>query len=436
MNTHMRPRGRTRLLTLAVALVAMTSTADLAAAKDGPCCRGSAARGGALGIAEYEPVVANAAADPCVTDAGRSVGVAPLAGLTAVNPTAATVRTAGIAGASAGVEHISGTLAGAVPLDVGVLRAQQTVACGDGRAQASGSSSVESLSIGGTPLPAVVGSAPADITVPTPVGDIRVRANQVTAEPNGITRSALILDLPGGDRHVFGEATAGGDACQPIGGAAPGTAPGASPCPAGSEYSVADNVCFISTATSGDDTRIVVGRPYDGPGGGTVVSLTQARKRFGNRRCLAGDGPRYAVVGTNRENRITGTNGPDRILTLGGNDRADGGRGDDCLDGGTGSDRLSGALGNDVVYGLSGKDAINGGGGTDRLSGGVGNDTINAAYGADRVFGGGGRDAINVATSGRKARVSCGKGRDTVRINSRERRSTRGCERRYVLRDK
>jgi Ca2+-binding RTX toxin-like protein len=85
---------------------------------------------------------------------------------------------------------------------------------------------------------------------------------------------------------------------------------------------------------------------------------------------------------------------------------------------------------------MAGNDSLNGGPSTDHLSGGTGNDTINAAYGADRVLGGPGRDAINVATAGPRARVSCGGGRDTVRLNASERRTVRGCERRLILPDR
>ena len=52
------------------------------------------------------------------------------------------------------------------------------------------------------------------------------------------------------------------------------------------------------------------------------------------------------------------------------------------------------------------------------------------------MIGGSGRDAINVATAGPRARVSCGTGRDRVRLNNREKRRMRGCEVRYVLRDR
>jgi hypothetical protein len=439
----MRHPARASLLAFVLGLLALMCAADFAAAQAGTSCRGSAARGGDPASADYEPVVANANADPCVTDAAQSARTAPQNGLTAVNPKANTVRSAGLVGASASVDNVSGTAGGTVPIAIGAIESQQTVVCQAGAPVASGGSSVESLSIGGTPVPGVAGSNPVDTNFPTPAGTFRVRANQLA----GTTRTALILDFPGGQQQVYGEAIAGGDACLALPGngngnggtGGGGTGGGALPnaCPSGAEYVVADNLCVIrSQAANGRVETIVVGRPFEGPSGGSVISLSAARKRFGSKRCLSGSGPKYAIVGTNKADRITGTNGRDRILTLGGNDRADGGRGNDCLDGGKGRDILSGALGRDRVFGMSGNDSLNGGGETDRLSGGTGNDTINSAFGADLVIGGSGRDAINIATAGPRARVSCGTGRDRVRLNNREKRRTTGCEVRYVLRDR
>jgi hypothetical protein len=202
-------------------------------------------------------------------------------------------------------------------------------------------------------------------------------------------------------------------------------------CPPGSTLVVDRNLCVIPAGTGGSSLgEIIVGRPFQGPSGGTVLPIDVARRRYGNSPCLGFSGrPLFAVIGTNRGDRITGTNGSDRIIGLGGNDRLDGGRGNDCIEGRTGGDNISGALGNDRLYGSSGKDHLNGGPGTDYMSAGTGNDTINAAFGGDRAFGGSGRDFINVATAGPAARVSCGSGDDVARINNNERRRVSGCER-------
>ncbi len=432
---------------LALALtISMTSLASAAGAA--PNCRGSAARGSAPGTVSSEPVVANANADPCVTDAAESAVTESQNGFTAVNPRANTVRSLGLVAASSSIESASGTGAGAVAINVGAVSSQETFACQAGASVASGTSRVESLNIGGTPIP-IIGSTPVDIAVPTLSGNVRVRANQVSETAGTITRTALILDLPNGAQQLYGEAIAGGDACLALPGSGSDSGPDAGssptsgsgttpqPCPAGSNYEVDQNLCVIRQQVAGESDRlIVVGRPYQGPGGGTVITLTEARKRFGTTRCLTGKGPAFAVIGTNHADNVTGTNGRDRILTLAGKDRADGGRGDDCIDGGTGNDSLSGGLGNDRVFGTAGTDSIDGGPGTDHLSGGTGNDTLNAAFGRDVVLGGSGRDFINVATSGPAARVSCGTGRDKVRVNYNERKRTTGCETRYVFQDR
>lgn len=208
-------------------------------------------------------------------------------------------------------------------------------------------------------------------------------------------------------------------------------------CASGSALDAASGFCVIRVPGSGvQGLQVIrVGRPFEGPSGGSVLALAEARKRYRS-PCLSGAGPAFAIVGTTRGDRITGTNRADRILTLAGNDRAHGGLGSDCIDGGTGRDILSGAQDRDRVYGGPGSDALNGGPAADRLSGGAGNDTINAAFGADRVFGGAGRDAVNVATAGPRARVDCGTGRDTARLNRNERHTVRGCERTIVLPDR
>jgi len=208
-------------------------------------------------------------------------------------------------------------------------------------------------------------------------------------------------------------------------------------CPTGSIYEPEANVCIIPGTSGSSFGTIIIGAPYQGPSGGTVVPLDIARKQFGNSECLRGNNaPKFAIIGTNKADRITGTNKRDRVLARGGKDSVSGGRASDCLDGGSGSDNLSGSIGNDKIYGRTGKDHLNGASGTDRLDGGSGNDSINAGFGRDRVLGGSGRDLINVATAGPPARVDCGSGRDKVRVNHLERNRTKRCEVKYVFSDK
>jgi Ca2+-binding RTX toxin-like protein len=202
-------------------------------------------------------------------------------------------------------------------------------------------------------------------------------------------------------------------------------------CPTGATYDPARNVCIIPAGTGGSSLgEIIVGKPFQGPSGGTVLPLDVARRRFGTSPCLGGSGaPKFAIVGTNRADRITGTNVADRIIGLGGADRLDGGRGNDCIEGRSGGDNMSGGLDNDKIYGSTGNDHLNGGPGSDFLSAGAGNDTINAAFGRDRALGGSGRDFINIATAGPAASVDCGSGSDVARINRNEKKRNKGCER-------
>lgn len=451
-----RPRALRAGLALAATVAGCAMTAETASAQQGTSCRGSATRYEAPGQATSEPVVANTNRDPCVTDSTSSAQTQPQGGFTASNPRASTNRSAGLITAFAAVDSVSGG-PGAAPVTAGAVESSQVETCQDGRSVSSGSSRVENVAVGGTPIPVAAGSQPSDTTVPTLGGDVRVRTNQVTTGPEGTRRTALIIDF-NGTRYTAGEAIAGGDACLALPSGAPGGTGGGGGtggngqggtgtnrrlgqvCPRGAELDVARTRCVIrETGANGATTFVVVGRPFEGPNGAGVITLAEARRRAArgrlpNSSCLRGSGPAYVVLGTNRNDNVTGTDKRDRILGLAGRDRLDGGRGDDCIDGGKNRDVMSGALGADRLFGGNGNDSLNGGPANDRLSGGSGNDSINAAFGRDLVSGGSGRDAINVATSGPAARVNCGAGRDTVRANTNERRGLRGCETRFFLR--
>jgi Ca2+-binding RTX toxin-like protein len=225
-------------------------------------------------------------------------------------------------------------------------------------------------------------------------------------------------------------------------------------CPNGSTFDVMTGYCIITRQVNGATQIIVVGRPFQGPSGGTVIPLNEARAKYGNKICLLGSGPKYAVVGTSKGDKITGTNGKDRILGLAGNDSLDGGRGADCIDGGSGSDRVAGGIGSDrligdggndtmrggldsdTISGGAGKDKIAGDAGADRISGGNGNDILSGNYGADRITAGAGNDAVNIATQGPVARADCGSGNDIIRLNGKEKKAIKSCEKAYVLKDR
>jgi Ca2+-binding RTX toxin-like protein len=368
---------------------------------------------------------------------------------------------------------------GATAISVGAVRSTQVASCAEGKTVASGSSAVEALVVGGTPVP-IVDDRPVDLSL----GPVRVRANQL----DGATRRGLVVDYADGRQLVLGEATADGDACaagSQTGGQGGAGGPGtgsssARVCAEGAEYDVESNTCVIrEDADGGADGKretIVIGHPYEGQRGGSVLSLDEARQRvaqgtLGDSPCLRGKGPEFVVLGSRGRDVITGANTADRILSLAGDDRVSGGVGDDCIDGGRGADRLTGDNGDDVIHGRSGndqlggsadadklyagtgrdvvqggdgkdrvsggsgRDAVNGGSGTDKLLGGSGNDSLNTGFGRDSVHSGSGRDSINASTAGPASRrIRCGKGRDTLRINRNERRRTRGCETVYSIR--
>jgi Ca2+-binding RTX toxin-like protein len=399
------------------------------AASGATTCRASAARALNGGVVTSEPTVANPSATPCATQNQQVVGAQPVDGATVTNPKASTQAARGILAATASMDGANLT-AGLVPVAVGHVDVSNVVSCKDGKSITTGSSTVDGLTIAGTPV-SVVGNQAMDQTI----GGVRVRTNQVA----GDTRTALVLDV-GDVEYVFGEARAAGDACASLVDGISGNGDGgglSQVCPNGAHYDVQSNNCVITTA--GVEKTIVIGRPYSGPSGGTLISLAEAQRmvkdgKLRDSRCLHGKGPNYVVLASKKSDKVTGSNKSDRMLGIGGNDRMDGGRGNDCVDGGTGTDTVSGGQGADTVIGGSGKDHLNGGQGTDKEIGGTGDDTINTGYGADRVSGGAGNDAINAATNGPAAHIDGGSGRDTVRINRNERRRVRGGERIFVLR--
>ncbi len=477
---HGRHRSRTGLrLAAAGAALAVAAVAAPSAQAAPPAwqCRASTVSASVAGNPAVEPVVAGGGAT--CADAGTGLPALPQS---VALP--ASLLTAGTVSAQTTVDPDSGATAaqrvgavgqvedlalrlppgvGTVTLGARVAVARAAAACVAGRPRLDGASELLGLTVNGS-------SASADELAQRlavalgPLGPVvDVRVDEQVRDASALTQRALhvrllslagtpLLDVVVGEAHVgaadavcsgSGSSGGGGDSGDGSGDGSGGggTLPGGTrACPEGAILDAGSGFCVIrggvagAMATGGQD--IVVGRPFDGPSGGRVVSIAEARKRFPASRCVRGGGPAFAVIGTRRADHVTGTNKRDRILTLGGKDRADGGRGGDCIDGGTARDALAGGSGRDRVYGSSGNDALNGGPDTDLLDGGRGNDSINAAFGKDRVVGGPGRDVINVATAGPPARVACGKGTDTVRGNHNERRRTSGCEHRFFLPDR
>ena len=134
-------------------------------------------------------------------------------------------------------------------------------------------------------------------------------------------------------------------------------------------------------------------------------------------------------VGSARRDVIVGSRFGDRIRGARGRDQIEGRAGADCLSGGAGPDRVAGQAGRDTVSGGARKDRLSGGAGrdriagnaaNDRLSGGNGNDRLTGGGGRNRYLGGGGNDRI-FARNGKVDRIGCGRGRDRVRADAKDR---------------
>jgi hypothetical protein len=186
-------------LALAVLIVLAAGPASAQAASSS--CRASAARSSGPQQVTFEPVVANAATSPCVSQSQELVGVVSGGGIAVTDPRAATEISPGTIAASASDD--SAQITGATAIGVGHVSATQMESCSGGISVASGSSRVDGLTVAGTPVSIVAGQS-----IDQAIAGVRIRTNQLS----GDTRQALVLDV-GGTEYVLGEARAGGDAC-------------------------------------------------------------------------------------------------------------------------------------------------------------------------------------------------------------------------------
>jgi Ca2+-binding RTX toxin-like protein len=104
-----------------------------------------------------------------------------------------------------------------------------------------------------------------------------------------------------------------------------------------------------------------------------------------------------------------------------------GGRGRDFLQIPAGAGGiLEGGPGADTLLGANGVDMLDGGGGNDLIEGRGESDEVRGGLGRDRIFGGTGGDSIS-AVDRRRDVIRCGRGRDRVKADRRDRLP--GCER-------
>jgi Ca2+-binding RTX toxin-like protein len=197
--------------------------------------------------------------------------------------------------------------------------------------------------------------------------------------------------------------------------------------------------------------RMLVGKcanRLDGTAGVDLINGTTAGDsifgKAGNDHILGAQG-RDCLFGEDGNDELSGNEGDDAEFGGPGSDRVFGDAGDDELRGGAGVDHVRGSSGNDRLYGEAGNDFLDGGSNNDRLSGGAGrdsliggagndtvtggsgNDSIDGGKGANRISGGAGNDKIKAA-NGRRDRITCGSGRDTVKADRTD-RVAKDCER-------
>jgi Ca2+-binding RTX toxin-like protein len=115
--------------------------------------------------------------------------------------------------------------------------------------------------------------------------------------------------------------------------------------------------------------------------------------------------------------KIVGLAGDDKLQAGDKRDLVFGNRGKDAIDGGEGRDKIVGGLGGDRLFGGDQADKILGGPGPDGINGGDGRDVIKAGRGNDLI----------IARDGQRDLISCGKGKDRVRADYRD-RVARDCE--------
>jgi Ca2+-binding RTX toxin-like protein len=386
---------------IAVAVTALAYAGSASAATGSLNCRASLARVTLGNSTLLEPLVANNPNAPCATETkGANTVNVPSASNQVINAGPAAVftfsssseptTTGPVAPGAASLASVDGvtipTSAGNIVL-VGPAYAYASYACVNGNLTSASHTSLNAVEIGGNRLAL---SPDSGTTINLGAGAY-VALNQTTRTSNSITADLVHVHIPGLLDVVVGEAAVSysGDPCAGTNGQTP---PGTQVCPTGSTFDPVNDVCEIVLSNG---QVIVIGPPFSGPFGGTVVALSEAQKLY-NSGCLTGPGPDYAVVGTNSADNIIGTQRPERILGLGGNDRIAGQGGNDCIDGGSANDRIWGGNGNIRTLGGTGDDRIWDGNGTDRVNGNAGNDRIFIGNGSDMIHGGSGNDRIAV----------------------------------------
>jgi hypothetical protein len=388
-----------------------------------------------------EPLVANRAGTPCVTDSEnlpqRTFGSAEFGASVTVSHAGAFTYTTSSLPAIADEAPGAAALASTQSVEIktqnedivlGQIEAQAGYACAAGAIVPSSSSSIGSLVVNGTPVTIPL-SGPYKVKL-TADGASYALLNQTTAVNGSLTQQAIVVHIAGpfgtAADFVVAEAKVSGGS-----GTCAGTPttppPSVQPCAAETVFNILTQQCEVAGVAG--TPSVPVSQPFQGPSGGSVLGIEAARKLYSS-PCLSGSGPAYVIVATAAGAHVNGTMKADRIIALGAHERIAGMGGNDCVDGrganqtiwdGNGNDRIYGGPGktrigvgngNDFIDGRTGTDHITAGNGHDKVHGGRGSSRIDVGLGADHVWGGPGRNRI-YAPAGR-AVVSCGSGHNNV----------------------
>jgi Ca2+-binding RTX toxin-like protein len=424
-------------------------------------CRSSVLRATLAGTTLAEPAVANSATTPCnnastLVQSAALLGNSPL-NIGTVGPAGAyTYESGSLDGGTPGVTAIAEVNAlslnvGGYTLSVaGPIEAQAAVECVGTTLTPSYTSNLDALTVTGPGLPAAgetieLGSAVNQIVSGLPAALsalISIKANNLVQGTNSYTAQLLNVSLltVGSTptvNLVVGEASvsyADPNVCNAN--VTPGTTPGTVTtitAPTGTVPTAFEDCTPTSVldSSTGDcvvydnGVAIFVSKPFQGPQGGTVQTLSYARAHY-HSSCLSGAGPGWVLIVTSVNGTAKGTPLSDRIIGLGSGEHIYGLAGDDCIDAqgakatvsdGNGTDRIYvtkgvnrvvAGNGNNVIHGGSGKDWITDGTGNDYIYGGKGANRIDAYGNEKHIFGGPSNDRI--WTNSMRAFISCGGG--------------------------
>lgn len=408
-----------------VLLLCMSASASAASSPFG--CRASANRLGLDGTTIVEPLIANAPTTPCANDTrGLSSTSAQDGGSVTANTGPAEVSTAtNSSPAAAALASVSGatvpTSSGSVVV-AGPAYAEAAYSCVNGSVVPTVTSTLDSVNVNGSPETIAPNQ---NDTIQLGGGSYMI-ANETIQTGNSLTERLLDVHLAGGLEIVVGEAEVTQNSSHPCAGGSGGGGGGVGVpitiCPSGSSYDVGLQACVIYLSGG---RVITIGQPFGGETGGTVMTLSEARKLYRS-ACLYGSGPNYVIVSTRSHAHIQGTYRAERILALGGHSVVKGGGGNDCIAGPGGNDNLRDANGSVRVYGGPGHNRIFIRNGNDRVWLGSGKNRISAGRGSDWLYGGKGFDVFyidngpkHVFAGARGGRVYAPGARDAVACRSR-----------------